>query len=344
MPTAKIEKPEQAFAATAGSRFPESAASAITGDQDNMQIAKIFIMGAGNIGASCAEVMVRKQLGDVYLYDIKKDFAIGQAMDINHATPSWNSDSRVTGTNSLDDLRDSDIVVITAGIPRRDGMSRMDLLNENKNIILEIGSNIMAMCPAAKVLLVTNPVDILTWCLKNKFPNINVFGLGCALDALRFRYFISNALNVSVESASGMVIGIHNDSMIPLVSHATVGGVPIAHLLPSDKIASLVKETKEAGTRIVHMLKNRSGFYAASNVITLIIESILFNKSDIFPVDVICNGEYGYNNICLALPSIIDKTGIRKTLEFKLNPEEAILLNACANDMKTIARELDVCK
>lgn len=305
-----------------------------------MAISKIFIVGAGNIGASCAEVMARKQLGHVHLYDINADFALGQVMDINQASPSFGSDTMVRACNTIDDLEGSDVVVITAGVPRHAGMSRLDLLNQNREIVHSIGSSVMSYCPTAKVLLITNPVDVLTWYLKNKWPSMNVFGLGCSLDALRFRFFIAEAADVSVNSVAGSVIGLHNNNMIPLVTHATAGGVPISHMLKEPEIESIIKKTKEAGTVIVTKLINRSGFYAASNTIAEIIESMEFNKRAVFPLDIYCRGEYGYHDICLALPAVVGDGGVHRVITHDLDRDERGMLDICAGEMNDIIKNL----
>ena len=300
-----------------------------------MAVSKIFIAGAGNIGASCAEVMARKQLGRVHLYDINENFALGQVMDINQASPSFGSDTPVRACSSIDELEGSDVVVISAGVARRAGMSRLDLLQQNLDIVRGIGSAVMSYCPAAKVLLITNPVDVLAWYLKDRWPSMNVFGLGCSLDALRFRFFIAEAAGVSVNSVAGTVIGLHNNSMIPLVNYATAGGVPIRRLLTGAEILSVVNKTKDAGTAIVSKLINRSGFYAASNTIAEIIESMVFNKRAVFPLSVWCRGEYGHHDICLALPAVVGEGGVHRLVVPDLDEDERRMLDACVVEMKS---------
>lgn len=305
-----------------------------------MAISKIFIVGAGNIGASCAEVMARKQLGHVHLYDINEDFAVGQVMDINHASPSFGSDALVRACSTIEELEGSDVVVITAGVARHAGISRLDLLQQNRDIVHSIGASIMSCCPAARVLLITNPVDVLTWYLKDTWPSMNVFGLGCALDALRFRFFIAEAAGVSVNTVSGTVIGLHNNNMIPLVNYATVGGVPIRHMFTGPELSSIIKKTKDAGTVIVSKLINRSGFYAASNTIAEIIESMELNKRMVFPLNICCNGEYGYHDMCLALPAVVGDGGVHRIITCDLDSDERCLLDVCAAEIKDIIKTL----
>ncbi|WP_028893367.1 malate dehydrogenase [Syntrophorhabdus aromaticivorans] len=305
-----------------------------------MAISKIFIAGAGNIGASCAEVMARKQLGHAHLYDINEDFAAGQVMDINQASPSFGSDTLVHACASIDDLEGSDVVVVAAGVARHAGMSRLDLLQQNRKIVGGIGASIMSYCPHAKVLLITNPVDVLTWYLKDRWPSMNVFGLGCSLDALRFRFFIAEATGTSVNSVAGTVIGLHNNNMVPLVSYATAGGVSIRHMLSESEIEVVINKTKEAGTAIVSKLISRSGFYAASNTIAEIIESMVFNKRAVFPLSIYCNGEFGHHDICLALPAIVGDGGIHRIITYDLDREERRMLDVCADEMKRIIGSL----
>lgn len=305
-----------------------------------MSIANILIMGAGAVGSFSAAVMARKQLGTVYLYDIVENLAVGRAIDINQASPYLYTDTRVIGCNSLDNVPGADVVVITAGYARHAGMTRLDLLNKNREVMDSLGKRITASFPQAKVLIVTNPVDVLAWYLKHTWPQMNVFGLGCSLDTMRFRYFIAEAVGGSVDCSRGMVIGTHNDDMIPLVNHATVGGVPIRHILDDEAIEKVVQRTRTAGTTITQRLKVHSGFYAAAHVITQIVESIVFNRLGTFPLSVLCQGEYGYEGICLALPSVVGQDGIGRILEIDLDREERSALDRCASAMAEITHTL----
>ncbi|MBN2298373.1 MAG: malate dehydrogenase [Deltaproteobacteria bacterium] len=305
-----------------------------------MAIPDILIIGAGAVGSFSAAVMARKQLGTIYLYDIKEDLSIGRALDINQASPYLYTDTRVIGCNSFEEVPGADVVVITAGHARHAGMTRLDLLNKNIAVADGLGNTIMARFPRAKVLIVTNPVDVLAWFLKNRWPDMNVFGLGCSLDTMRFRYFIAEEVGGSVDCARGMVIGTHNDDMIPLVNHATVGGVPMRHLLSEDAIEKIVSRTRSAGTTITQKLKEHSGYYAAAHVVTQIVESIVFNRLGTFPLSVYCRGEYGYDNICLALPSVVGSDGIKRVLEIDLDDREHIALNVCASAMTEITRSI----
>jgi malate dehydrogenase len=305
-----------------------------------MAIQKILLIGAGSVGAFGAAVMARKQLGTIYLYDIVKDISIGKAMDINQASPYLYTDTKVIGVNSMDQVPKADIVVITAGHARHAGMTRLDLLNKNLKVMDSLGDKIMSSFSNAKVLIVTNPVDVLTWYLKNKWPDMNVFGLGCSLDTMRFRYFIAEAIEGSVDCARGIVIGVHNENMVPLINHATVGGVPIKHILNDENIKKIIQRTKNAGTTITQNLREHSGYYAASHVVTQIVESMVFNRLGTFPLSVLCKGEYGYEDICLALPSVVGQNGINRILEMDLDNEERSALDICASSMKDVIRSI----
>lgn len=309
-----------------------------------MRTPRIFVVGAGNVGATSAAVMVRKQLGAITLYDVIDDLAVGKAMDINQTSPFFNSDSRVTGSNSIRDMEGADIVICAAGFPRKAGMNRLDLLNANLDIARSVGEKVMDICPGSRVLVVSNPVDVLTTFLKRTWPGMNVFGLGCSLDALRFRFFIAEALGVSVDSASGIVIGMHNDvMMIPLVKQATVGGILVRQLMPGAMIEKIVMRTREAGTAIVEKLKDRSGFYAAANTIAQVVESMVSNKKGVFPLSVWCDGEYGRRDICLALPAIVGHDGVERIVNIALDDEDTAALGACADQIEEVVRNIRMC-
>ena len=305
-----------------------------------MAIPDILIIGAGAVGSFSAAVMARRQLGTIYLYDIVEDLSIGRALDINQASPYLYTDTRVIGCNSFEEVPGAEVVVITAGHARHAGMTRLDLLNKNLDVAGVLGNTIMKRFPMAKVLIVTNPVDVLSWFMKRTWPDMNVFGLGCSLDTMRFRFFIAEEVGGSVDCARGMVIGTHNDDMIPLVNHATVGGVPIRHLLSENAIEKVVGRTRSAGTTITQKLKEHSGFYAAAHVVTQIVESIVFNRLGTFPLSVYCKGEYGYEGICLALPSVVGSEGIKRVLEIDLDDRERIALNVCASAMEKITTSI----
>lgn len=298
-----------------------------------MKIPKIFIAGAGNVGSASAAAIVMRRLGKVFLYDAVEDLSVGKAMDINHATPFFHSDSRVVGCNDTSELAGADIVILAAGSPRRAGMSRADLLGENLSVLLGLGEQVMARCPQAKVLVVTNPVDTLTGLMKRRWSEMNVFGLGCSLDTPRFRYFLAEEASTSVDSVNGLVIGSHDDNMVPLVSQATIGGLRAASLLSERQIADVVRRLRQAGTDIVARLRTRGSFYAASHTIAEIIEAVVRDTGGVFPLSVYCRGEYGFRDVPLALPCQVGITGIKKVLDVALDSQERQGLGICAEAM-----------
>ncbi|MCK5152958.1 MAG: malate dehydrogenase [Spirochaetales bacterium] len=305
-------------------------------------IPKIFIIGAGNVGSSSAAAIVLKSLGRVFLYDIVKDLAIGKALDINQATPYLNSDSQVTGCNDIKEMTDSDIIVITAGAPRRTGMKRKDLLIENIPIFNKIGKNIMKYSKNAKVIVVSNPVDALSWYLHTYFTGMEVLGLGCSLDSLRFKYFLAKSASVSVEVTQGIVIGTHSNKMVPLTEHANIGGIIASQLIPNSDMLEVVYNTINAGNIIVKKMKQTGSYYAASFVIAKIVESIVKDKREIFSLSVFCEGHYGFSDITLSLPVMVAKNGIEQILELELNKDEKEKLQICAEEVKSIVNGINI--
>ncbi len=301
---------------------------------------KITVMGAGAVGAHTAAIIAQKSLGNTFLYDIADGLAAGRAMDINQASPAVRTDCRVTGSSLPDTLMGSDIVVFTAGYARQAGMDRLDLLRKNMDVARQAGRYITEFCPGAQVLVVTNPVEAITWYLKEIWPGMNVFGLGCSLDAVRFTYFIADTLNVSVEEVRGLVIGTHTDEMIPLVGHASVGGASLTSVADIHTIDTIVRLTKAAGSAIVQNLKNHSGFYAASHTIAGIVEAIVLNRPEVFPLSVPCEGAYGFEDIVLALPAVVSSAGNHRIIEMDLDPYERSLLKKCASSMARIIHDI----
>lgn len=299
-----------------------------------MRIPKIAVLGAGNVGAASAAAMAARRLGRIHLYDIVPDLAVGKAMDINQASPFFRSDSRVVGADDPQTMADSDVVVVTAGAPRREGMTRQDLLDENRAVLEDLAVRIARHCPSAKVLVVTNPVDLLTWGVHRACPKLNVFGLGCSLDTLRLRFFLAEAADVSVDAVNAMVIGMHSDLMVPLVGHATIGGVAAGQLLSPEAIAQVVTRTREAGTRIVRRLKTRGSFYAAAWTIAEIVEAVVRHKRGVFPLSVACPEHFGYEGVFLALPALVGSGGVEEVLRVDLDDQEGAGLARCAEHMR----------
>ena len=309
-----------------------------------MEPLKIAIIGAGNIGASSAAAMVERGLGRVFLHDVDTDLAAGKAMDVNHAAAYFHNNSRVVPCSSLSDLDGARIVVIAAGAPRRIGMKRRDLLGENMATCLSIGEYLHANCRDARVLVVTNPVDALTTQMKLQWPDMMVFGLGCTLDTIRLRYLLAEAAGVSVDAVDAMVIGSHNDRMIPLIRHATIDGAPLPQRLTGEQIALAIDHTRKAGHFIVEKLKSRGSFYAASFCVAAIVAAIARNRREVFPVSVRCEGQYGICGPSLALPCIVGAAGAERIVELKLNDQELAALADCAADVREAVGQTERCR
>lgn len=299
-----------------------------------MRSPRIGIVGAGNVGAAAAAAIGARGLPDVHLYDVVADVAVGKAMDINQASCFFQTDSRVVACASLAGLGGSDILVLTAGAPRRAGMQRKDLLRENLDVLDAICGELLPLCPGAKVLVVTNPVDILTSHLSRQWPGAAIFGLGCCLDAARFRYFLARAAGVAINSVSGTVIGTHDDHMLPLVRHATIGGLPAEAVLSLACLRGVVADTRQAGAEIVRRLKTRGSHYAASHCIAELVEAMARDLHEVFPVSVRCEGAYGYSDACLALPAKIGATGVEGIVEMPLDDAERAALDTCAAEVE----------
>ena len=298
---------------------------------------KISIVGAGAVGATAAAAIAGRRLGDTYLLDVVEGLAAGKAMDINHARAFFHTDSLVTGCRESAELADSNVVVACAGAPRRAGMRRKDLLGENVEVLMGIGRDVMTYCPDAIVLVVTNPVEALTWLMKEAWPHMRVQGLGCSLDTERFRFFLSEAAKVSIDSVSGIVIGCHSDAMVPLVRHATIGGAGVDHVLDSEQIARVVRDTRQAGADIVARLKTRGSYYAASQCVAEIVESFVRDTRAVFPLSVVCDGEYGLHDTCLALPASVGLDDVTGILDIGLTREEREALDLCAAEVRQTA-------
>ncbi len=303
---------------------------------------RILIIGAGMVGSSSAASIAGRSLGEVFLYDIDEGLCLGRAMDINHSLPYQGSDSYTTGCSRLEDAGGADIVVITAGLARKTGMTRFDLLKHNAAVIGTLAPQLASLSPDARVLVVTNPVDVLTWHLMKLCPDMRIFGLGCSLDMVRLRLSIAQTARVSADNVAAMVIGTHDDNMIPLMSHATISGIPLVRLLSTHDREKISTMTRTAGSTIVNLMKSHSGHYAAGEVIAQIVESMAMNRGMIFPLSTCLNGEYGYRDICLALPCVVDSTGVRKVIELNLNDLERSSLETCARTMKDQISSLKV--
>ncbi|MEW6511119.1 MAG: malate dehydrogenase [Bacteroidota bacterium] len=299
---------------------------------------KITVIGAGNVGATTAQRIVDKQLAnEVVLVDILEGIPQGKALDIYEATPVEKTDVRVVGSNGYDETAGSDIVVITAGIARKPGMSRDDLMNTNSGIVKSCTEAAVAKSPGAILIVVSNPLDVMTYVAKkvSGFERHRVIGMAGVLDVARFRSFIAMELNVSVEDVHAFVLGGHGDSMVPLPRYSTVAGIPITELLSQATIDRLVKRTRDGGIEIVNFLKSGSAYYAPSSSTVAMVESIVKDKKRILPCAVWLQGEYGLRDTFVGVPVKLGKKGMEEIIQIKLNAEEQAALNKSAEDVRS---------
>ncbi|NCO84546.1 MAG: malate dehydrogenase [Nitrospirae bacterium CG22_combo_CG10-13_8_21_14_all_44_11] len=304
---------------------------------------KVSIIGGGNVGASTAQLIVQTALADVVLFDIADGIPQGKALDIAEACPLWNSSVSVKGTNSYADTKDSDIVVITAGFPRKPNMSRDDLLHANADVVKTVSSAVAKTSPNAILIVVTNPMDVmaqLTW-KTTEFSCKRVIGMGGILDAARLRAFLSWELNISPEDIETIVLGGHGDQMVPLPRFTTVKGIAITEILKKKTIDSLINRTRSGGAEIVSLLKSGSAYYAPAAAVVQMVKSILLDEKRMFPCAAYLNGEYGMKDVYLGVPVILGREGVERVVEVKLTKEEkAQFKKSCASVRKLIKKLL----
>ena len=306
-------------------------------------IKKVTVVGAGQVGASTAMRLAEKELADVVLIDVIEGVSAGKALDLVEAAPIERHDANVIGaTNDYSAAEDSDIVIITAGIPRKPGMSRDDLLPTNVAIMRSVTEQVVAVAPNAILIIVSNPLDAMCHVAyeTSGFPKNRVLGMAGVLDSARFRAFISMELNVSVENTHAFVLGGHGDTMVPLPRYSTVAGIPITELMSSERIEALVDRTRNGGAEIVGLLKTRSAYYAPSAAAVEMAEAILKDKKKILPCAVILSGEYGINDLFIGVPVKLGKEGVEEIIEIKLTEEESKALNNSADAVRTLVDDL----
>jgi malate dehydrogenase len=293
---------------------------------------KITIVGAGFVGATAAHWCAAKELGDVVLFDIVEGMPQGKALDLLQAGPVEGYDLHIIGTNDYADTANSDIVVVTAGLPRKPGMTREDLVNVNAKIIRGVIENVVAHSPDAIVILVTNPLDTMTYLAKqvSGLPRERIIGQAGILDSARMRAFISMELNVSVENIHAFVLGGHGDEMVPLARYSTVAGIPITELLPPERVEAIMDRTRKGGGEIVSLLKQGSAFFAPSAATMQMVESILKDRKMILPCSVYLEGEYGLHDICFGVPVKLGRTGVEQIIQIDLTEDEQAAMNKSA--------------
>ncbi|MGB4294158.1 MAG: malate dehydrogenase [Deltaproteobacteria bacterium] len=293
---------------------------------------KVTVVGAGNVGATVAQRLAEKELCDVVLIDIIEGVPQGKSLDLTEAAPIEKHDAHLTGANSYEESTKSDIVIITAGIPRKPGMSRDDLLSTNRGIIKSVTREVVKYSPNAILIIVSNPLDAMCHVAMEEsgFPKQRVIGMAGVLDAARFRAFLSMELNVSVENIQALVLGGHGDTMVPLPRFSTVAGVPITELISPERIEELVKRTRNGGAEIVGLLKTGSAYYAPASAAVEMAESILKDKKKILPCAAYLEGEYGISKLFVGVPVVLGLRGIEQIIELKLFAEEQQLLHKSA--------------
>ncbi|WP_274652223.1 malate dehydrogenase [Paenibacillus humicola] len=301
---------------------------------------KITVVGAGFTGATTALMLAQKELGDVVLVDIPQleNPTKGKALDMMESTPVQGVDAKITGTSDYAATKDSDVVIITAGIARKPGMSRDDLVNTNAGIVKSVCENVKATSPDAYVIVLSNPVDAMTYVAYTTlgFPKNRVIGQSGVLDTARYCTFIAEELNVSVEDVRGFVLGGHGDDMVPLVRYSNVGGIPIEKLIPADRIEAIVQRTRVGGGEIVGLLGNGSAYYAPAASLVQMTEAILKDKKRILPVIALLEGEYGYDNLFMGVPAILGGDGIEKVFELELTDSEKAALEKSAQSVRSV--------
>jgi malate dehydrogenase len=305
---------------------------------------KVTVVGAGNVGATCADVIAQKELAnEVVLLDIKENFAEGKALDIWQTAPVNLYDTRLTGsTNDFSKTANSDVVVITSGLPRKPGMSRDDLISTNAGIVKGVTENILKFSPNAIIIVVSNPLDVMTYCayLSAKIDSKRVFGMAGVLDTARYRAFLAEELNCSPKDIQAVLMGGHGDTMVPLPRYTTVGGIPVTELISKEKLDAIIDRTKKGGGEIVNLL-GTSAWYAPGASAAQMVEAVVRDQKRIFPVCAWLQGEYGFNNIYLGVPVKLGKNGIEQIIELKLNTEEKALLADSAKAVKEVMDALD---
>ena len=285
---------------------------------------KVTVVGGGNVGATAAQRIAERDYADVVLVDVVEGMPQGKALDLAQSGPVLGYDSAVTGANSYETTANSDIVVITAGIARRPGMTRDDLLRTNMGIMSSVVSEVVAHSPDSILLIVSNPLDAMVYHAHklSGFPKERVVGMAGVLDTARMRTFIAQELNVSVEDVQAYVLGGHGDTMVPLVRYTTVGGIPLEKWLPKDRVEAIVQRTRDGGGEIVSLLKTGSAFYAPSAAVLQMVDSILLDKRRILPAAAYLDGEYGVSGVFIGVPVILGENGVEKVIDLELTDEE----------------------
>ena len=299
---------------------------------------KISVIGGGFVGSTTAHFLAMHELGDVVILDLNEGKAVGNALDLSQAAAVEGFDVNIRGTSSYEDTANSDIVVITAGLPRKPGMSRDELLAVNAGIVKTACENIKKTSPKAIVIVVTNPLDAMVYVAwkATGFPPSRIVGMAGVLDSARMRHFIAQAVGASVKDVTAFVMGGHGDTMVPLMRYAQVGGVPVSDLLSQEKVDAIVERTRNGGAEIVNLLKTGSAYYAPAASVVAMVEAIVKDKKRVLPCAAYLNGEYGVEGLFLGVPVVLGAGGVERVLEVKLNDEERAAFNKTVTHVKEL--------
>ncbi|MCR6639381.1 MAG: malate dehydrogenase [Sporocytophaga sp.] len=305
---------------------------------------KVTVVGAGNVGATCADVLAYREIAnEIVLVDIKEGFAEGKALDIWQKAPINVYDSKTVGvTNDYSRTAGSEVVVITSGLPRKPGMTRDDLISTNASIVQSVTENVVKYSPNAIIIVVSNPLDVMTYCahLASKLPRNKVIGMAGILDTARYRAFLADEIGCSPKEIQGMLLGGHGDTMVPLPRYTTVGGIPVTELVAKDKLDAIIERTKNGGGELVKLM-GTSAWYAPGSAAAQMVEAIVKDQKRILPVCIKLEGEYGIDDCYLGVPAVLGKNGIEKVIELKLNNEEMELLQTSRKHVKEVMNVLD---
>ena len=298
---------------------------------------KIAVIGAGNVGATCAFVMAERKLGEIVLLDIYEGFAKGKALDMSQGGQVLNYDGKITGTSKYEDISGADVVVVTSGFPRQPGMSREDLIGKNAEIISQVGAGIRDYAPDSVVIMVTNPLDLMTYHMQKVtgFDPKRVIGQAGILDSARMTHFVAQAVGCSNEDVQAMVLGGHGDTMVPLPRYTTVGGIPITQLLENEEIDAISKRTASGGGEIVKLLERGSAFYAPGSAAAIMAESVLNDRKRMLPCSALLTGQYGLEDVYIGVPVLLGKNGVENIVELELEDDELNSLQSSANFYKS---------
>ena len=309
---------------------------------------KIALIGAGNIGGTLAHLAGLKELGDIVLFDVVGGIPQGKALDISESSPVEGFDNSIKGTKSYSAIRNADVVIVTAGVARKPGMSRDDLLGINTKVMQSVGQGIKENCPNAFVICITNPLDVMVMVLRDAcgLPHNKVVGMAGVLDSARFRYFLAEEFNVSVKDVTAFVLGGHGDSMVPLVRYSTVAGIPLPDLIKlkwttSKRVEEIVQRTRMGGGEIVGLLKTGSAFYAPASSAIQMAESFLFDKRRVLSCAAFLKGQYGVKGMYVGVPCIIGSRGVEKIIEIKLTPDERKMFNKSIRAVKDLTKTIE---